>query len=187
MPPNGGTAWTNRRILLLLALGTLIVSVIWHAPEEMEYISARGSELFLTFVLAMTFTYLVRPVVNALGARGFLVTARAGRVGATVVVFVAGLALTYLICAFIASSIRSDVSFLHNWFAAQNPHDLAAHWKQTLQAVIEPYQKSGTLPPDFLNNVTASIPNGVSLWEQAKNWATHSFSQSSRTSASLSN
>jgi hypothetical protein len=59
--PLSSGGWDNRRIFFVLAIGTLIVSAIWHAPQEATYISERTGEIFFTLVLAMSLTYLMRP------------------------------------------------------------------------------------------------------------------------------
>ncbi len=56
--------WTNRRIFFLLAVGTLIVSAIWHLPREFNFIAEHTTEIVFALVIAMGFTYTLRPLVN---------------------------------------------------------------------------------------------------------------------------
>jgi hypothetical protein len=88
--PLHSQGWDNRRIFFVLAIGTLIVSAIWHAPQEAAYISERTGEIFFTLVLAMSLTYLMRPACAMLKeCPCSAVGSRNGRTWATAVVFVA--------------------------------------------------------------------------------------------------
>src|SRR5215216_3071682 len=82
------TEWSNRRILTLVALGALIVSAIWNLPHEADYVSKHAGEIFVTLVLAMTFTYLLRPAVDMIDRTPhFGAGMHRGRVWATLLVF----------------------------------------------------------------------------------------------------
>jgi len=159
--PNPGPQtpdWSNKRILLLLALGTLVVSALWHLPAEINYISARAGELIFTMVLAMTFTYLLRPAVSFLDRRVFA-HGKNGRAMATLAVFIG---FGFLLWIFVAIGLRPvthDVRELWDWFIAQGDdgrEKLIAKWQATLEQVIEPYRT--LLPPDTdldLKNIAA--------------------------------
>ncbi len=42
---NDQSQWDNRRILTMLALGTLVVSLIWRLPDELRYIGEKAGAL----------------------------------------------------------------------------------------------------------------------------------------------
>lgn len=44
----------------------LVVAVIWKAPEEATYLSEHAGEILITLVIAISLTYLLRPMVDAL-------------------------------------------------------------------------------------------------------------------------
>ena len=130
--------WTTKRILTLLALGTLIVSVIWRAPGEAGYISERAGEIFVTLVLAMTLTYLLRPLVNTLHrTKTFGAGSRSGRAWATVVVFLFFVLLMVAFCMIGLRPITQNVRNLWDtWFVAytdSDRHALILRWQETLQ------------------------------------------------------
>ena len=50
--PRPSRVWSDRRILILVALSTLIVSVIWRIPEEATYIGERVGELLFALTLS---------------------------------------------------------------------------------------------------------------------------------------
>lgn len=58
--------WTNRRIIWVAAIVVLVAALIWRAPEGAHYFSEHAGEILITIVLAMSMTYLLRPLVNAL-------------------------------------------------------------------------------------------------------------------------
>lgn len=65
-PPEPSPVWTNRRIVWLAAMVTLVAAIIWKAPEEATYLSEHAGEILLTLVIAMSVTYLLRPLVDML-------------------------------------------------------------------------------------------------------------------------
>ncbi|HEY0074777.1 MAG TPA: AI-2E family transporter [Abditibacteriaceae bacterium] len=64
--PQNSSVWTNRRIIWLAATVVLVAALIWRAPEEARYIGEHAGEILITIVMAMSITYLLRPLVNAL-------------------------------------------------------------------------------------------------------------------------
>jgi len=170
--------WSNRRILTMLALGTLIVSVIWHAPQEAGYLSAHMGELVITLVLSMALTYLLRPGVNALHrtplfGRG----SRGGRTWATVAMFVVVGALAY---GFTAASVRTigrDSQAVKDWFLKFDKDQRAVtidRWQAKLDIALKPL--SSVVPEmnfQIDRDVKAAI---VSSWPATKKWLRGLFS-----------
>jgi len=141
--------WSNKRILLLLALGTLIVGALWHLPAELSFIGAHAGELIFTLVLAMAFTYLLRPSVNFLHRRLFA-RSKSGRTLAAAFVFIGFGLLLWLFVAIGLRPATQDIRELWHWFVAQGPQgreDLIAKWQETLEQAIAPYRS--LLPPDL--------------------------------------
>ncbi|MBV9469962.1 MAG: AI-2E family transporter [Abitibacteriaceae bacterium] len=173
--PPTSEPWTNRRILLLLAVGTLIVSALWNLPLEARYISERAGEVFVTLVFAMSLTYLLRPPVNALhGTRAFGSGSRQGRIGATVVVFL--LCGLLLVCFLIIGlrPVTHNLSVLWNqWFVGHTPaerHEIIMKWQETVQNALAPYRSflpasTGTVDvPDATTRVQGWVTQQVSQW-----------------------
>lgn len=182
LPPTSPTTsepWTNRRILLLLALGTLIVSALWNLPLEAHYISERAGEVFVTLVFAMSLTYLLRPLVNALhGTRAFGGGSRQGRVWATIVVFL--LCILLLVCFLIIGlrPVTNNLSGLWNqWFVGHTPaerHEIIMKWQETVQNALAPYRSflpAGSTGTVDVPDVTTKFQNLVT--QQASRWFSH--------------
>ncbi len=149
--------WNNRRILWLLAVGTLIVSLVWHAPNEVRYIFERAGELFLTLVLAMAGTYLMRPAVRGLMRLPFFGTYRNGKTWATIAVFVGGLALLWVFFLFGLKPIVADMRELWSNFMPSDPADRAEKmkvWKDSLRTALTPY---ASLLPFKLDEMDAAL------------------------------
>lgn len=135
-------AWTNRRILWLLAMGTLIVSGLWHLPQEANYLSTHAGKLFFMLVMAMAFTYLLRPPVNWIHRRVFN-QRKGSRTWATLVVFIGGCLICWLFISIGLRPVTRDVQALWNWFVAQGPdgrEQLISRWQDMLQQAIAPYR-----------------------------------------------
>ncbi len=169
--------WGNKRILWLLAVGTLIVSLVWHAPNEVRYVFERAGELFLTLVLAMTGTYLMRPSVNALMRLPFLRQRRNGRMLATIVVFIGAILLLWLFFLLGLKPIGRDVRELWSNFMPADPADRALKmqaWKDSLRSALTPF--AGLLPFK-LEEMDAAL---AAYTQQGAHWVagklTHSFS-----------
>ncbi len=150
--------WSNRRILWLLAIGTLIVTLIWHAPQEIRYVSEHIRELFITVVLSMVGAYLLRPAVKALLRQPWLGRQRSGRVWATILVFVGcGLAI-WLFVLLGLKPVVADVREIWASFVPSNPEERARvleQWKASLQAALLPYR--AILPVD-LDDLERAVP-----------------------------
>ena len=181
MPPflsSREQAWSNRRILLLLAIGTFIVSVLWRLPTAADYIAQRTGEIFFTFVLATTLTYLLRPLVNILcrtrvfGGPDY--TSQKGRTWATVLVFVAAIALLALAISVGMKPLK------HSWdtFFAQDEAGRMAmveQWRSAVQGLFDRYQ--GMLPDDLASSVQKDFPDWIIAAKQrGAQWLGKSFS-----------
>ena len=179
LPPPSENQWSNRRILTLLALGTLIVSAIWHAPQELEYIGRHTSEIMFALVLAMSLTYLMRPWVNLLNrTRAFGPGSRSGRLSATLVVFVAAGLLLYFFVLIGLRPVVHDVSELWGSFIAQSPTErkaLIEKWKASLEDVVAPYRD--VMPAETAQDMKQAVPSLiVTGTRRLGDWLGRSFS-----------
>jgi len=140
---NTRRSWSDQRILTLVALGTLIVSLVWRLPDEAAYVGQRLGELLFALTLTMAVTYILRPAVRAvIHLPGFGDTHR-GRTLATSVVFLACCGLFWLVALVGLRPLTRDFRSLINSFWPATPAarmQLVAHWKDSLQAAIAPYR-----------------------------------------------
>lgn len=139
-PPNLTAA---RRWLLLLAAATLVVSVVWRLPDWMQATGHRLGEIFFTLVVAMAFTYLLRPFVNRLSQSRIWTKIPAARAWATLLVLACFILLIYLLLRYTLAPVAQDLRAVWDWFGAQNPRDRLAmlkQWQRSLTDFIEPYQ-----------------------------------------------
>ena len=156
--------WSDRRILMLVALSSLIVTIIWHLPAEATYISERTGELFLALTLALTLTYVMRPVVRFIerfAPKSVAVLATFALVGAALyVMFLIGFV-----------PVQRDVSgLIHDVWPKEPAARLALiqQWQASINAALEPYR--GFLPdnvradPVFLQEQIRPIAQGVGKW-----------------------
>lgn len=145
--------WSDRRILMLVALSTLLVSLIWRLPEELDFIGARTGELLLALTLSLALTYVLRPAVRILTRLpGFGDTPR-GRSWATMAVFTGGLLALYLLFLIGFRPVQRDVRELVNGFWPRTPQEritLIAKWRGALRETLEPYRS--VLPPEVLDD-----------------------------------
>ena len=172
--------WTNRRILILLAVGAFIVSVIWRLPEAADYVAQRTGEILFTFVLAMSLTYLLRPLVNALcrtrffGGSGAPGCSRAGRMWATTLVFAAGIALLALA---VSIGIKPLKQGWDSFFAQDEAGRIAMveGWRRAVESFFNRYQ--GLLPEEFISSIQQDFPVWLLAAQQrGLEWLTESFS-----------
>jgi len=136
------TEWSNKRILTLLALGTVVVSVIWHFPQEASYISHRTGEFFFTMVLATALTYVMRPAVNRLERTRIFSRLRGSRTWAATVVFVTALAALALFLTLSLRPVIADGKALRDYFLALDlvqRRELIDLWQSRLDTVLKPY------------------------------------------------
>ena len=170
-PPESASEWTNRRIIWLAAMVALIVAVIWRAPEEATYISKHAGEILITFVIAMSVTYLLRPLVNALQRfpvfGGKTPEARnRGRGLAVIFLFICiGLAF-YLLILIGLHPITRDAAEMWRRFVPTDPEDRSrffADLSTKVQAAIRTHLSWAG--PQFSSQlesaVTSSVNGGV--------------------------
>lgn len=167
--PKNSRHWSDRRILMLLALGTLVVSVIWHLPQEAAFLGARLGEILVALTLAMAMTYVLRPIVLSLMA--FTGKNARGRSLATLISFVVLGLVLYLIVLVGFKPIQQDLRELTNGFATSSEAERAAlmeQWRVSLIEAARPYRS--LLPealfddPRFLSNQLASLAPGARDW-----------------------
>ena len=167
--PRNWSRWSDRRLLIMIALATLVVTVIWHIPAEAEFISARTGELFLALTLAMATVYVLRPVVRAF-ERVFGSTHK-GKMWATLATFALVCLALYLMFLVGFKPVQRDVSdLIHNFW----PKDPAARlaliqkWQASVNATLEPYRSF--LPADFsadpiyIQEQLKPITKGIGQW-----------------------
>jgi predicted PurR-regulated permease PerM len=177
--PLSSEGWSNRRIFFVLAVGTLIVSAIWHAPQEATYISERTGEIFFTLVLAMSLTYLMRPGVRALNRMSLFGSgSRNGRTWATVLVFIATGLLLYLFVAIGLRPFVRDAGALKDYFVAMDEtqrKELITQWQTRLDTAIKPYLDVITPGRDF--RIDREIPRAITNFApRAQRWIVNAFS-----------
>lgn len=142
-------AWSDKRILWMVALSTLIVSVIWRIPDEFAYLSHRTGELLVALTLAMAMTYVLRPVVRALvKLPGFGNTAK-GRSSATLAVYAGCGLLLYLMFLVGFKPVAQDVREMIPP-GKEARVAMVEQWKDALRTAGEPYREF--LPPDFFDD-----------------------------------
>ncbi len=156
------TEWTNRRIFFLLVMGTFIVSAIWHLPNEFGFLSAHTGEIVFALVIAMGFTYMLRPVVNAFEKVIEASTRRQSRAAATTLVFVFAVALVYIFATIGLKPIVQDAQGFWKSFAAQNPTQrttMIEGWKTSVDRALLPYRD--LLPAEITRDAEDAIPNFI--------------------------
>ena len=161
-----------------MALATFIVSVIWRLPEEGAFIGHRVGELAVTLVLAMSATYVLRPIVRYLMRFRFFNRVSGGRSWATLLVFVLCGLLVYLVCTLGFRSISRDISSLWHSFIPSDPAEKMAlfqKWRDTFTQSAAPYLKM--LPPDVQMQIKNAFASSVSSTMPAFTlWLKNSFS-----------
>lgn len=173
--------WTNRRILFLLACGTLLVSALWHLPQEFEFLERRIGEILFALVLALGFTYTLRPAVNAterLLLNRIALKARARRTWATSIVFIGSIFLMWGFGTVGLKPVAVDAQNFWHSFMAREPgerQDMVESWEQALNQALEPYRE--LLPGETTDQIEAAIPRAiVHAKMQLNEWALRSFS-----------
>lgn len=154
--------WTNRRIIFLLAIGTLIVSIIWRIPNEFDFLARHIRELVLALALAMGFTYMLRPAVDGFEKLISSTTKYQSRGFATFLVFLCGIALTYVFIIIGLKPIMHDVQGFWESFMVQDPDQrlaLVDNWKQSVDQALLPYRDF--LPPELTKDAENAIPNFI--------------------------
>lgn len=160
--------WTNRRIFFLLAIGTLIVSAIWHLPSEFGFIAEHTGEIIFALVVSMGFTYTLRPLVNVFDKVIVASTRRQSRTAATLLVFIFAAALIYIFATIGLKPIVRDAQGFWQSFATQTVEQRAAtvnNWKDSVNHALRPYRD--LLPPEITQDAEAAIPEVILASKQA--------------------
>lgn len=172
----------DRRFYVPLALGTLIISVVWHLPQELQFISERAREIVLMLVLALGFTYLLRPAVNFLNRLGmFGCGSHRGRACATLVVFLMTAGIIALLCLLIMRPITHEVNGLQKYFHItdrQQFREFVGNLRDTIDDAIAPFRSM--LPPEVAANLEQDIPiqlgrafSQLNLQQRVMVWFSH--------------
>lgn len=144
-------AWDEKRILVLIALATLVVSAIWRLPDEAAYLATRGGELLVALTLALSMTYVLRPVVRFF-ARWTGDHPR-GRTLATLLAFTLLLGAFYVLFLVGWKPVQSDLKDLIARVWPDTPAErtkLFADWKHSIQTALSPYR--GIVPDAAIDN-----------------------------------
>ncbi len=172
--PRNWSRWSDRHLLIMIALATLIVTVIWHLPQEAEFISERTGELFLALTLAMATVYILRPVVRVF-ERVFGSTHK-GKMWATLATFALACLAFYLMFLVGFKPVQRDVSELIHSFWPEEPAArlaLVQKWQASVNATLEPYRGS-LLPADFsadpayIREQLKPVTDGFGKWLNAQ-------------------
>ncbi len=165
--------WTNRRIVWLAAMVTLVAAVIWKAPEEATYLGEHAGEILITFVIAMSATYLLRPLVDTLQKfplfSGKTPEARhRGRSLAVIFVFACIGVAFYLLILVGLQPITRDAADMWHRFVPDDPEgrnrffsDLSGKLKD---AINEHMSWAGPQFNDQLQSAVTSSVNGGLEW-----------------------
>ncbi|RYX83199.1 AI-2E family transporter [bacterium] len=165
--------WDEKRLLVFIALATLVVSLVWHIPQEAEYISSRAGELLVALTLALSMFYVLRPVVRAL-EKGCGKGPHA-RVFATLISFVILFAVCYIFFLVGFKPVQNDVRELVTRFWPRNPQaraQLMEQWQIALQTALVPYR--GLIPADAIDDPTKFITGQIGpLMRHITSWLGH--------------
>ncbi len=164
--------WDEKRLLLFIALATLIVSLVWRLPEEAEYISTRGGELLVALTLAMAMFYTLRPVVRVL--ERIMTKVPHARVYATLLSFVLLFGVCYLFFLIGFKPVQHDIKD----FWPHSPEDrakLMAQWQTALKNLLASY--SGIIPADVIDDPSKYITGRLGpLTQRVTDWLGHQTS-----------
>ena len=161
--------WSDRRILILVALATLIVTVIWHLPAEAEFLSERTGELFLALTMAMATVYILRPVVRIF--ERFFGSSHKAKMWATLATFVLACLILYLMFLVGFKPVQEDVSELVRNFWPKDPDArlaLIQKWQASVNATLEPYRSflpaDVSADPTYIQEQLKPITKGLGKW-----------------------
>ncbi len=143
--------WDEKRILVLIALSTLVVSLIWRLPDEAAYISTRGGELLVALTLALSMTYVLRPVVRFFTR--WTGDHPRGRTLATLLAFALLLGAMYLVFLVGWKPLQSDLKDLVSRVWPHTPEErtkLLGDWQRSIQVALSPYR--GIVPDAAIDN-----------------------------------
>ena len=167
--PRSWSSWSEQRILVMIALATLVVTVIWHIPAEAAFIGERTGELFLALTLAMSMVYILRPVVRVF-ERVFGATHK-GKMWATLATFALACLAFYLMFLVGFKPVQRDVSdLIHNFWPKEPAARLALiqKWQASINAALEPYRaflpSDVSADPTYLQEQLKPISKGLGKW-----------------------
>jgi predicted PurR-regulated permease PerM len=175
--------WSNRRILWLVALTTLLVSSLWHLPQEFDFLARHTGEIVFALVLALGMTYTLRPAVRATErvlARTTPLRERhqTRRTTATSLVFIGLIAVVWIFSSVGLKPMAGDAQTFWKSFVAQSPTQrqaLIEQWESSLNTALTPYR--AMLPADATDNIEDAIPNAfLAAKARLSQWLLHSFS-----------
>ena len=169
LSPREQRHWSDRRILFLVALSALIVTVIWHLPQEAEFLSHRTGELFLALTLAMATVYILRPVVRFF--ERYFGSTHKGKMWATLAAFALVCVALYLMFLVGFQPVQRDVSELLKGFWPKDPAArmaLIAQWQRSINLALEPYRSflpaDVSADPTYIQEQLKPITKGLGQW-----------------------
>lgn len=169
LSPREQRHWSDRRVLFLVALSALIVTVIWHLPQEAEFLGHRTGELFLALTLAMATVYILRPVTRFF--ERYFGSTHKGKMWATLATFALVCLALYLMFLVGFQPVQRDVSALIKGFWPKDPAArmaLIEQWQRSINLALEPYRSF--LPADFsadpvyIQEQLKPITKGLGQW-----------------------
>ena len=167
------TPLDEKRLLVFIALATLVVSLVWHIPQEMAYISKHAGELLVALTLAMSMFYVLRPVVRFL--ERYCGRGPNARVFATLISFVLLLAGCYVLFLVGFKPVQHDVKELVTRFWPKTPEARTAlmdQWQAALQTALSPYR--GLVPSGAIDDPVKYIGAQLGpLSQRAVQWLGH--------------
>ncbi|RYG75581.1 AI-2E family transporter [bacterium] len=172
--PRQNAVWSDRRILMLVALATIIVSSIWHLPQELNYLGERTGELLFALTLAMATTYILRPVVRWLTSLPAIGNTAKGRSKATIITFLGVLLALYVVFLVGFKPFENDMRELVSTMwprTVEQREALISQWRASLQQTLEPYRI--ILPPAALDDPEYFTKQAGDLAAKAGSWLTH--------------
>lgn len=167
--PRNWNTWSDRHILIMIALATLIVTVIWHLPQEVHFLSERSAELFLALTLAMATVYILRPVVRFF--ERFTGSTHKGKMWATLATFALVCLILYAMFLVGFKPVQRDVSELVQNFWPKEPAArlaLIEKWQASINATLEPYRSflpaDVSADPTYIQEQLKPITKGLGSW-----------------------
>jgi predicted PurR-regulated permease PerM len=176
------SGWTNRRIIWLAATVVLVAALIWRAPEGAHYFSEHAGEILITLVMAISITYLLRPLVNALQKFPLFSgkTPEAQHRGRSLAVFFVFLCIGlgfYLLILIGLNPITRDAAEMWRRFVPDDPAERSrffAELSSKVQAAINTHLSWAG--PEVSRQVQISVTDSVNDGVQwAKDGARHVF------------
>lgn len=159
----------------MVALATLIISLIWRLPEALHFLGERTGELLFALTFALAITYILRPLVRVLTRVRAIGDTPKGRSTATLAVFGLVLLGCYLFFLLAFKPVQRDVKELVQGFWPRTPTErvaLIAKWRASLNESLEPYRS--VLPaavlddPNYLPRQASDLAQRGGKWLQTQ-------------------